>query len=162
MGSLTKQARNLSDGDAVHNVRRILRNKDHAGILIKKHIFRMQDNNKPKIYRKTHRIDQAILLIVAKSSKYSASGRLFKISSGSVAITRCTHAGSSMPADPFRQLRTVFLRCMNRPRTTSAYRFRSSIKKMGSRGKIFTTVECTWGRGEKHCGGSSKHRCTAA
>src|SRR5512137_98003 len=104
-----------------------------------------------------------ILLIVAKSSRYNSSGLLLRISSGNAAITRRTHSGSSMPAEPLRQLRTVFRRWEKSALTTSEYRFRSLIGKMGcSRGTIFTTVEWTWGFGEKQLGGNLKHCCTVA
>jgi hypothetical protein len=54
---------------------------------------------------------QDTFAIVAKSSKYSSSGRLRRISSGRATITRSTQVCSSMlPTDPLRQFRTVLRR----------------------------------------------------
>ena len=67
-----------------------------------------------------------------------------------------------MPDDPRRPFRTVFRRWVKSARTTSAYRFLSLTPKIGGRGTIFTTIECTCGLGEKQAGGSVKHRWTVA
>ena len=91
-----------------------------------------------------------------------SSGSALRISSGRAAIAISAHSRFRIPEDPFKPFFTVFLRGEKSARTTSAYLFLSFTPKIGGRGVIFTTIECTCGFGEKQEGGSVKHCCTVA